>query len=138
MNGYVQDERYIAIEHMDEVRPGTGREGGLGYVRRDCVNIAQRSRRAACVNIAQRPRRSGYVQDERYTAGAGRAGAVPLSLAQCLTQGAGESGDRSKGHDLLFSADYADYADYTDYCMRVAWAKRRSGVYQVSKSKPHP
>ena len=99
MNGYVQDERYIAIEHMDEVRPGTGREGGLGYVRRDCVNIAQR------------PRKSGYVQDERYTAGAGRAGAVPLSLAQCLTQGGGESGDRSKGHDLLFSADYADYAD---------------------------
>ena len=27
-------------------------------------------------------------------------------------QGGGESGDRSKGHDLLFSADYADYADY--------------------------
>ena len=65
----------------------------------------------------------------------GCAGAVPLSLAQCLTQGGGESGDRSKGHDLLFSADYADY---TDYCMRLAWAKRRSGVYQVSKLKPHP
>ena len=30
---------------------------------------------------------NGYVQDERYTAGAGRAGAVPLSLAQCLKQG---------------------------------------------------
>ena len=27
MNGYVQDERYIAIEHMD--------------VRRDCVSFAQ-------------------------------------------------------------------------------------------------
>ena len=106
-----------------------------------------------CMRLAwamRRKPRSGYVQDERYTAGAGRAGAVPLniaqrprraacvSLARCLTQGAGESGDRSKGHDLLFSADYADYADYTDYCMRVAWAKRRSGVYQVSKSKPHP
>ena len=41
MNGYVQDERYIAIEHMDKVRPGTGREGALGYVRRDCVSFAQ-------------------------------------------------------------------------------------------------
>ena len=39
--GYVQDERYIAIEHMDKVRPGTGREGSLGCVRRDCVNFAQ-------------------------------------------------------------------------------------------------
>jgi len=38
---YVQDERYIAIEHMDEVRPRSGREGALGYVRRDCVNFAQ-------------------------------------------------------------------------------------------------
>ena len=36
-------ERYIAIEHMDKVRPGTGREGSLGCVRR-------------------------YVQDERYFA----------------------------------------------------------------------
>ena len=35
LHGIQQDERYIAIEHMDEVRPGTGREGGLGYVRRD-------------------------------------------------------------------------------------------------------
>jgi hypothetical protein len=51
----------------------------------------------------------------------GRAGAVPLNLAQCVTQGGGESGDRSKGHDLLFSADYADYADY---CMRLARAMR--------------
>ncbi len=33
--GYVQDERYIAMEHMDKVRPGTGREGSLGCVRRD-------------------------------------------------------------------------------------------------------
>ena len=41
----------------------------------------------------------------------GCAGAVPFSLAQCLTQGCGEIGDRSKSHDLLFSADYADYAD---------------------------
>ena len=32
---YVQDARYIAIEHMDKVRPGTGREGSLGYVRRE-------------------------------------------------------------------------------------------------------
>ena len=38
---YVQDERYIAREHMDEVRPGTGREGGLGHVRRDCVSLTQ-------------------------------------------------------------------------------------------------
>ena len=88
-------------------------------------------------------RMNGYVQDERYTAGAGRAGAVPLSfarclaqgcagavplsLAQCLTQGCGESGDRSKGHDLLFSADYADYADY---CMRLAWAMRATAGMQ--------
>ena len=43
-------------------------------------------------------------------------------------QGEGESGDRSKGHDLLLSADYADYADY---CMRLAWAMRRSGAFQV-------
>ena len=40
---YVQDERYIAIEHMDKVRPGTGREGSLGCVRRDRVNFAQLS-----------------------------------------------------------------------------------------------
>ena len=46
MNGYVQDERYIAIEHMD--------------VRRDCVNSAHGVIRT-----------NGYVQDERYTAGAG-------------------------------------------------------------------
>ena len=57
----------------------------------------------------------------------GCAGAVPLNLAQCLTQGGGESGDRSKGHELLFSADYADYADY---CMRPAWAMRSSGASQ--------
>ena len=38
--GYVQDERYIAGEHMDEVRPHSGREGGLGHVRRDCVSLA--------------------------------------------------------------------------------------------------
>ena len=47
-------------------------------------------------------RRSGAFQfctapvDERYTAGAGRAGAVPLNFARRLTQGGGESGDRSK------------------------------------------
>ena len=42
MNGYVQDERYIAIEHMD--------------VRRDCVSLAQRivSVRRDCVRFAQR------------------------------------------------------------------------------------
>jgi hypothetical protein len=33
-------ERYIAIEHMDKVRPGTGREGSLGCVRRDCSRFA--------------------------------------------------------------------------------------------------
>ena len=38
---YVQDERYIAGEHMDKVRPRSGREGALGYVRRDCVNVAR-------------------------------------------------------------------------------------------------
>ena len=40
MNGYVQDERYIAMEHMD--------------VRRDCVSFAQRiiSMRRDCVNFA--------------------------------------------------------------------------------------
>ena len=32
---------------MDEVRPGTGREGGLGYVRRDCVSFAQGYRKPA-------------------------------------------------------------------------------------------
>ncbi|MCP4044705.1 MAG: hypothetical protein GY732_01790 [Gammaproteobacteria bacterium] len=32
-------ERYIAIEHMDKVRPGTGREGSLGCVRRDCFGL---------------------------------------------------------------------------------------------------
>jgi len=35
-------------------------------------------------------RMNGYVQDERYTAGAGRAGAVPFKLAQCLSQDAQE------------------------------------------------
>ena len=92
-NGYVQDERYIAIEHMD--------------VRRDCVSLAQR------IRMNGTPRAQGC------------AGAVPFSFARCLAQGGGESGYRSKGHDLLFSADYADYADY---CMRVAYAMRRSGL----------
>ena len=49
------------------------------------------------------------------------------------TQGGGESGDRSKGHDLLLSADYADYADY---CMRVAWAMRSSGI-QIRSVPPN-
>jgi len=31
---------------------------------------------------------NGYVQDERYTAGAGRAGAVPLKLARRSNAGA--------------------------------------------------
>jgi len=35
-------------------------------------------------------RTNGYVQDERYTAGAGRAGAVPVRFARCLTQDAQE------------------------------------------------
>jgi len=39
--GYVQDERYIAMEHMDKVRPGTGREGSLGCVRRDGFRYAR-------------------------------------------------------------------------------------------------
>ena len=55
------------------------------------------------------------------------AGAVPFNLAQCVTQGGGENGDRSKGLDLLFSADYADYADY---CMRPAWAMRTTAGMQ--------
>ena len=37
---YVQDERYIASVHMDKERPGTGREGSLGCVRRDCASFA--------------------------------------------------------------------------------------------------
>jgi len=41
---YVQDERYIAIEHMEEVRPGTGREAGLSHVRRDCFSVARHIR----------------------------------------------------------------------------------------------
>ena len=62
-----------------------------------------------------------------------RAGAVPLNLARCMTQGQGESGDRSKGLDLLFSADYADYADY---CMRLAWATRTTaGMQEVEKRR---
>ena len=44
-------ERYIAKEHMDKVRPGTGREGALGYVRCDCVRLAQHQK-----NIAARSR----------------------------------------------------------------------------------
>ena len=52
---------------------------------------------------------------------------MPLIIARRLAQGGGESGDRSKGHDLLFSADYADYADY---CMRVAWAMRTTAGMQ--------
>ena len=39
MNGYVQDERYIAIEHMD--------------VRRDCVNFAQRFLTCMGAEVAQ-------------------------------------------------------------------------------------
>jgi hypothetical protein len=35
-------------------------------------------------------RMNGYVQDERYTAGAGRAGAVPLRLALRVAQDAQE------------------------------------------------
>jgi DNA ligase (NAD+) len=38
---YVQDVRYIAIEHMEKVRPGTGRETGLGHVRRDSFRFVQ-------------------------------------------------------------------------------------------------
>ena len=30
---------------------------------------------------------NGYVQDERYTAGAGSAGVVPLSFARCVSHG---------------------------------------------------
>jgi hypothetical protein len=44
---YVQDERYFAIEHMDKVRPGTGREGSLGCVRREalwCCTAAKKQR----------------------------------------------------------------------------------------------
>ena len=39
MNGYVQDERYIAIEHMD--------------VRRDCVNFAQRLTQGCAARLCQ-------------------------------------------------------------------------------------
>ena len=34
-------ERYIAIEHMEKVRAGTAREASLGCVRRDCFEFAQ-------------------------------------------------------------------------------------------------
>jgi hypothetical protein len=49
--------RYFAIEHMEvrreasqicttfgQVRPGTGRETGLGHVRRDCFSVARHIR----------------------------------------------------------------------------------------------
>ena len=37
---YVQDERYFAVEHMEEVRPGSaGREAALGYVRREAFQV---------------------------------------------------------------------------------------------------
>ena len=78
---------------------------------------------------------NGYVQDERYTAGAWmrRSGACQFctmfdagmrrsgvcQFCTMLDAGRSESGGGSKGHGLLFSADYADYADY---CMRLAWA----------------
>ena len=48
--GYVQDERYIAIEHMDKVRPGTGREGSLGCVRRDCFSFARIMKQVSVVD----------------------------------------------------------------------------------------
>ena len=38
-------------------------------------------------------RMNGYVQDERYTAGAGSAGAVRFSFAQCLSQEAHDCRD---------------------------------------------
>ena len=49
---YVQDERYIAIEHMDKVRPGNGREGALGYVRRDLPD-----------DLEILPKKSDYMND---------------------------------------------------------------------------
>ena len=43
-----------------------------------------------------------YVQDERYTAGAGRAGAVPLILARRLTQGEVRAGVARKATVYYF------------------------------------
>ena len=58
MNGYAQDVRYIAGEHMD--------------VRRDCVSFAQRiitSAGAASLRLALHKRMNGYAQVVRYIAG---------------------------------------------------------------------
>jgi hypothetical protein len=42
---YVQDERYVAIEHMEEVRPSPdGREAGLGHVRREAFQVSTESK----------------------------------------------------------------------------------------------
>ena len=123
---YVQDERYIASEHMD--------------VRRDCVNFARGViRRTVMFRTNGTPRAHGRGETGNRSRGwpGPCAGAASFWLAQHRVkngmpraQGGGESGDRSKGHDLLFSADYADYADYTDYCMRLAWALRTTAGMQ--------
>ena len=54
MNGYVQDERYIAMEHMDVRRDCVSFAQRIISVRRDCVSFAQRiiSMRRDCVNFA--------------------------------------------------------------------------------------
>ena len=87
-----QDERYIAIEHMDKVRPRSGREGALGYVRRDCVSLAQRTRTNGYVQDKVRPGsgREGALGYERYTAGAGaaRVNFARLVVVRCVTRNA--------------------------------------------------
>jgi hypothetical protein len=86
MYGYVQDVRYTA-------GAGKRRSGAFQF----CTAPVDVRYTAGAGK-----RRSGAFQfctapvDERYTAGAGRAGAVPLNFARRLTQGGGESGDRSK------------------------------------------
>ena len=51
MNGYVQDERYIAIEHMD--------------VRRDCVNFAQRLTQGCAARLCQFCTASFYLPERQ-------------------------------------------------------------------------
>ena len=57
-------------------------------VRRDCLRFAQHSMMCGYVQDKVRPGtgREGALGYERYTAGAGRAGAVPLSFVRCLSQ----------------------------------------------------
>jgi hypothetical protein len=64
-------------------------------------------------------RREAGLGHERYTAGAGRAGAVPFSIARLLN--AGSAGGTRREASL----------GCREPVERVAWAKRKSGVYQT-------